>query len=571
MAKTTNPRRRRVNQRPVEIPKSRLLGFNHPIVLLILCPLLLAGIASRVHLLGRSLWLDEAWVANSMQAPTLSGAFFYDDWLQTSPPLFIALGRASILLLGTSNVALRVLPACFGVLAILLFVFIAFKFLKPTFALIGVLLFVVSPRVIVYSQSLKQYSSDVLATVGLLVLALVFLDKRSDRWFWGLFAGAVALSFLSYPAMLFFPFVLLCAFTKSGTQSPPDAASIINRLNWLRGVSATAMAILVCLTIFYFFIAPNNNPSLAEFFHDGFSRGNRPAELLSFYWKKFSTLPEVFFFGGPGPLRVAALWLTALGFGFLWTRIRNLVDINCFYTACLFTAPIASVVALNLLGVFPMSGFQHRVLLFLFPVVTVLFCFGLQSVVVLVSRFLAVTLKVLNATVFESIMGGLALFAMIAVGCLFFSTVGVMPFFAEEHEDSEEAVAFLRERVGGDDVLFVHPTMREQFKHYTRFYPIVAQRIIHGNLGKPCCPRHDYRPPEQESEKEIIDEISSLKNAAAGRRLWVLMTNRRLHWVHMRRNDIEMLDRGLILSGCQRLGNANFTGVYLAGFACEQG
>jgi hypothetical protein len=104
-------------------------------------------------------------------------------------------------------------------------------------------------------------------------------------------------------------------------------------------------------------------------------------------------------------------------------------------------------------------------------------------------------------------------------------------------------VAFLRERVGSDDVLFVHPTMREQFKHYTRFYPIVAQRIIHGNLGKPCCPRHDYRPPEQESEKEIIDEISSLKNAAASRRLWVLMTNRRLHWVHMRRNDIEMLDR----------------------------
>jgi len=191
-------------------------------------------------------------------------------------------------------------------------------------------------------------------------------------------------------------------------------------------------------------------------------------------------------------------------------------------------------------------------------------------VVVLVSRFLAVTIKVLKATVFESIMGGLALFTMIAVGCLFFSTVGVMPFFAEEHEDSEEAVAFLRERVGSDDVLFVHPTMREQFKHYTRVYPIVSQRIIYGNLGKPCCPRHDYRPPEQESEKESIDEISSLKNAAAGRRLWVLMTNRRLHWVHMRRNDIEMLDRGLTVSGCQRLGNANFTGVYLAGFTCEQ-
>ena len=570
MAKSTKLRQRRKKPRTVRISESRLQALKRPVVLLILGSLLLAGIVSRVHLLGRSLWLDEAWVANSMQAPTLSAAFFYDDWLQTSPPLFIALGRAFILLLGSSNVALRFLPALSGILAMFLFAALAFKFLRPIFALLALLLFIVSPRVIVYSQSLKQYSSDVLATIGLLVLGLFYLEKRSDDWFWGLLAGAVVFSFLSYSAMFFFPFVLFCAFTKSDSQSPGDSAPSAERLNWLRGVSTTALASSVCLTNYFVFIAPNKNSTLAEFFQDGFPQGSHPANLLSFYWDKFATLPQVFFFGGPGPLRIAALSLTTLGFGFLWARKSNLAGADSYYTSLLLTAPIAGVVVLNLLGVFPLPGFQHRVLLFLFPIITLLFCFGLQKVVNLTSRVLAAKFTTLKVAAVESVFGAIVLFAMAGLVWLFLITVGLMPLFAEEQEDSEEAVAYLKQHVEAEDILFVHATLREQFKLYTRGRPMVVQRIIFGKVGMPCCPRSDYRTPQQESERDISEEITALKNAATGRRLWVFMTNRRLHWVHMRRNDIEIFERGLARDNCQKLGQKKFTGVYVAAFGCTQ-
>lgn len=550
--------------------KPKRLALGRSVVLLILCALLVAGVASRVYFLDRSVWLDEAWVANSLQAATLQEAFYYDGWLQTSPPLFIALGRLFTFVFGTSNVALRALPAFSGIISVFLLSFLAFRLLRPSFALLAVLLFVFSPRVILYSQSVKQYSTDVLATIGLLALGHVYLEKRSGRWLYGLLAGVVVLSFLSYPAMLFFPFVLFCAFTQGATQPQPNGTQTGTRLNWPRGVLAAASAVFVCVTNYLFFIAPNKNSALTEFFQEGFYKGSNPAEFLIFYGDKLSTLTQVFFFGGPGPLRIVALLITVFGFFCLLAPLKNSSNVGSSYTPVLFTAPIVGVVVLNLLGVFPLPGFQHRVLLFAFPVTALVFCLGLQMVANLTSRFLAARFSGLKATAVENTFGAMVFFAMAGLVWLFFNTVGLMPFFAEEHEDSEEAVAYLRQRVQADDVLFVHATMREQFKLYSRAQPVLARRIMYGKVGMPCCPRSDYRSPQQESEQDITDEIAALSRAATGRRLWVLMTNRGLHWFHVQRNDIELFERGLASQDCQKLAEEKFTGVYIAGFGCKQ-
>ena len=45
------------------------------------------GVGLRFHDLGRSLWNDEAWVANSVLTDTLYRMFHYEAWLQTTPPL----------------------------------------------------------------------------------------------------------------------------------------------------------------------------------------------------------------------------------------------------------------------------------------------------------------------------------------------------------------------------------------------------------------------------------------------------------------------------------------------------
>jgi hypothetical protein len=110
-------RRKHQKQKQPKAFNTESTGIGRPFMFVILGGLLLAGIITRVYSLDRSLWLDEAWVANSIQSASLGQAIYYDDWLQTTPPLFIALSRL-ITALGTSNVAFRALPAFAGIVSI---------------------------------------------------------------------------------------------------------------------------------------------------------------------------------------------------------------------------------------------------------------------------------------------------------------------------------------------------------------------------------------------------------------------------------------------------------------------
>jgi len=132
-------RRKRKKPKQAKASETKKLVVGRPILFLTLGGLLLAGAIVRLSYLERSLWLDEAWVANSIQSPTLYGALYYDDWLQTTPPLFVVMSRVIATLFGTSNVAFRILPAVAGIISILLFGFTAFRLLKPNYAVIATL------------------------------------------------------------------------------------------------------------------------------------------------------------------------------------------------------------------------------------------------------------------------------------------------------------------------------------------------------------------------------------------------------------------------------------------------
>jgi hypothetical protein len=117
-------------------------------------------------------------------------------------------------------------------------------------------------------------------------------------------------------------------------------------------------------------------------------------------------------------------------------------------------------------------------------------------------------------------------------------------------------------------VLYIYAAMREPFKLYAGMLP-VASSVFYGKVGMPCCPRKDYRSPQQESAQDVIGEISGLRSEATGRSLWLLVTNRPLHWVYLQRNDIEILERGLEDYGCAKIEEAKFTGVYISHFGCK--
>jgi len=566
-----NRARRRKSSKPKQSKASEPKKFvsRLPVLALILGGLLVIGAIMRLSYLDRSLWLDEAWVANSVQSSTLHEAFYYDDWLQTTPPLFLVISRVITTLFGTSNVTFRIFPAVAGIISILLFGFIGFRLLKPIYAMTATLLFVFNPRLILYSQSLKQYSTDVLSTVIFVVAGYMYMAKRSDRWFYVLLASFVALSFLSYQVIVFSPFLLYVAVFRLDLRWGAGVDRGTIRLVCLR-----LSLVMVCISLvgainYWFFIRPNNSSALVGFFLEGFFQGQGLGEFLKFYGLKFLTLPGMLFFGGPGPFPIVAAVITVMGFIYPWIARTTLQDSPSYGAAMLLTLPVVGSVALNLLGMFPLPRFDHRLFVSVFPTIVLGFAFGLQSFVHLVCCFVASRIKNFNALTGESVAGAIVFVSMAVLGLLVFSTVGLRPYFAEEYEDSERAVAYLAQRVQADDVLYVHSSMREQFRLYSQRTPVRPAKTIYGKVGMPCCPRRDYRSPSKESVLDVVDEVSRLSEASDGRSLWLLITNRPLHWVEMRRNDIAIFERLLTRQSCERTDHARLMGVYVARFGCK--
>src|SRR6516162_9211665 len=82
---------------------------------------ILLGVLARTSLLSKSLWLDEAWVANSVLEPSWRQMFYYERWAQTTPPLVLVSMRGAVHLFGSGEIALRGVPFVAGAGAVVLF------------------------------------------------------------------------------------------------------------------------------------------------------------------------------------------------------------------------------------------------------------------------------------------------------------------------------------------------------------------------------------------------------------------------------------------------------------------
>jgi hypothetical protein len=231
--------------------------------------------------------------------------------------------------------------------------------------------------------------------------------------------------------------------------------------------------------------------------------------------------------------------------------------------------PVAGIFALNMLGLYPVPSFSHRLLLFAIPITVLVFCLGLQFLVDLAVRLLISRVKTFKVTVLETALGSLMFVGLAGILLIHFYFVGLDPYFAQEHEDAEAGVKYLAQRVPANDVLYVHASMQEQFKLYSRAMPVSGASIVYGRVGMPCCPRNGYRSPKRESVEDIASEIFALSNMAAGRSLWLFITDRDHHWFHLQRDDIDMFERGLGSQGCEKIDEAKFTGAYIARFRCK--
>ncbi len=126
------------------------------------------GIALRAarYLSNPSLWLDEAYHASLiMKYP------FFDFSNPFVPAGYLFIERLLVKVFGTSEYSLRLFPFICGILSVILFYRFIKDYLSRKAILFALSLFSLCEPLIYFSYELKQYSSDVLCTLILYIMA----------------------------------------------------------------------------------------------------------------------------------------------------------------------------------------------------------------------------------------------------------------------------------------------------------------------------------------------------------------------------------------------------------------
>lgn len=145
----------------------------------------------RVYALdSRSLWVDELSVAHTVSRGSLKEVM---SLLGANPVLFAIVLHYVGNLLGESEFTFRLLPSFFGVGSVLLIYVVARRFISEKAALLTLILFSFSPRLVYYAKELKQYSGEVFFALLLVLLTERIIHRDSWRN-WILFTVLASLS-----------------------------------------------------------------------------------------------------------------------------------------------------------------------------------------------------------------------------------------------------------------------------------------------------------------------------------------------------------------------------------------
>ena len=130
---------------------------------------------------ARPLWLDEEMVALNLRdrrVGDLAGTL----WLGQSAPLgWLVVQRAVLLMFGTSELALRLVPGLFGIATLAGAVWVGHRWMSPVGAAVLALLCSFGQWLSYYSLELKHYSADTFWGLLLPALAAWAMDSESDR------------------------------------------------------------------------------------------------------------------------------------------------------------------------------------------------------------------------------------------------------------------------------------------------------------------------------------------------------------------------------------------------------
>lgn len=530
------------------------------------------GLILRLHHFGRDLSIAEAWVANSVLADSLSGMFYYHAWLQTTPPLFLLLVRATVSLLGLSNGSLCAVSLALSMLALVLLAALAHRMLRPAFALICLSILALSPPAIAFSKQLKQYSADVAASALLLLVMWEYLrDTNRRHYLWLLAAFAVTLP-LSYTAVVFLPLAIcVLLFGRAPDRPVPRAKTIA-----FRCTSLLLLTAIISGYNYFFLIRPNTSARLQEFWSDGYPPLDGAAAALDNFARNFLgsvlqfALPmqsafkdslKPFVSSLPSFAKLIAIVIALAIVLVLVRAARHEHPIR--WAILFFLIPLLTLIALNWARLYPVSS--RRLTLFLTPCVAIVVAATLQVIWQRLARHISWWRpRLLSYSLAAMATAVLALTVQRAGGDL------------DDGGDhgTESALRYLHSEVDTvADTIYVHSTLDEPVRLYRTMMGWNDAPIRTGTTGWPCCKRFaEARPADRAQEQAYV--VSALDKVIDERpigRLWIVFwqgTRRQwLAWVKISEPDA-IIDH-LQANGCRIESEPHFEGIVVVSFRCN--
>lgn len=513
------------------------------------------GVLMRCSGLGRSLWLDEAWVANSVAAPSLRGMFYYNTWLQSSPPLFLLPVRASVALFGPSNAVFRALPLLMGILALLSLFLLVARILSRPFALLAWTLLVLSPAAIDYSRELKQYSSELAASATILLVCTLYIENATVRRFWLLVATVVAGLLIGYGVAFVLPgIILLVCMLPIRYGTPSDVGAWTPR-PFVRAFFLAAAAGGTLVGEYFLLVAPNSpavlraawakkNTGIASFTRQAASEG----------YRLIAELPLNHLLRRQGIVLSVVGIIIIVGLSLAWLRFRKgrrkWLDLQA---VCLL--PCLLLIVSDWFSWYP---FTERTSLFALPFVIVIVMSSLQLAYFFVVQRRRNWLRPLLDVVLLC-----AIAITIHAGRRNFASLSV------PREDVDGAVSFLKAHVQSGDFLWVHASCSEAFKLYASMSRWQDAPVRYGHTGWPCCPRGIDNASDTSTELLVRNDFGGALPIGFHGTAWLLYTMRPEHW-QQRANEPQIMQTILRERGCVEMPTPPFNNLGVGSFDCKE-
>ena len=429
------------------------------------------GVILRFHqyLKNRALWTDEVLLAFNLRSLGFHDVLQPLAHNQAAPIGFLLLQKCTLKLFGNSEYALRLMPLIAGILSIVLIYELAKGILRPKAVPIAIALFSLSIPLVYYSSEVKQYSTDVMIALFLLLLACKTLHSKLDlRWLFFLgIAGTLSIYF-SHPS-IFVLGAVGSTFLLHTVRS--------NERNKIYNICILCGVWLISFFVNYWFFLSKNlkNDYLIEFWADVNAYMTFPPTSVQDIWGYFLKLFDIMEYPGGFALKGLAAFLMFIGVMVLNKEKKDECRLLLF--------PLLFVSIASVLRKYP---FADRLILFLVPTILILISEGLLEVTERSKQI---------SPWFGAIL-------------IVFFILHPYGFEVKKRENSRPAIEYIRNHWKEGDKAYIHNGAEAPFRYYYQPYGFHREDFIIGI----------YAPEEWVRYKQELNKM------VGSHRVWVLFS-----------------------------------------------